>query len=341
MILLRRMRAVLLISILTAMSANFHALLAQSQLEFSQKILYSDSLFANSNTLNIRVLLKNNSNSIASNVLLTYSFDSLKYDTLLLLDTSANLAAKAELDTFLLFTMPTNAIGTTSNIVFEASTSNATISKATLKEEVFFNVLAGENPKPILSNYVKTDYKRFNEYLPIEFELKNKGKVDYFTKEEMSVLVRVNNKSASIINFKIPSSPLLAQQKNSIKFKDSILVSNQFFKKGGGNIVVVWPVGFLQIDSIFDTLIVDWTLAQVESPSKEWSIYPNPTSSELYVLAPFEIVEQVRIIDSKGQVFNVSALGKHISLSNLNPGIYTLCIFHEQKVYRRTFIIAK
>ncbi len=310
---------------------------AQSRLELNSDILFNDTVYSENDTIWLKISLFNNSNEVATDITISALHDSVGEQIFNGTGTFA-LRALETLDTFL--ALRPNRIGissTSGSLDITALTSNTAISPAIGSFSLTFITLKGETPNLWLSQDLTQDSFNLNQYYPFKLSLSNSGKVDYYKPEGFELFYSVNGNTPT--SFYSSNQPVYRENKNKIDINDSIPITIDYFKKGGGNIVVVWPVGFAKIDSIADTIYIDWPESITKPKLNKAPFYPNPTQNFIFLNYKINDVERVRIFDLNGkEVLSTKPLLK-INISELNKGIYLLQIESKTSVYQSQLVI--
>ena len=136
---------------------------------------------------------------------------------------------------------------------------------------------------------------------------------------------------------------LRAQKRDVYPFNFKVNFDKQYLKKGGGNVVVVWPVGFLQItpDSTKDKFFFDDLDNVSETELPNLSIFPNP-AQDVLTISNVSTVEDVRLYDALGRDVSIKLNGNTVPISNLNAGTYHIRVtLKNGLVYTAPILIAR
>ncbi|MGB0428998.1 MAG: T9SS type A sorting domain-containing protein [Bacteroidia bacterium] len=315
--------------------ANHH--FAQSRLDLNSDIFYSDTIYSNNNSVWLKISLSNSSNIIAQNVTLSAIRDSSGID--LLNDTMPlTLGPFDQLDTLVQFAPNTlGSFDQLGRITISAITTTPGVDPAYSNYELVFVNLPSESAFLSINSSTDNDTFKTNEHYPLNLTLKNKGKVDFYRPEGINLAYSINGSPTT--SFFSAYSPLLKQGENQIDILDSIAIDNAYLKKGGGNIIVVWPVGFAKVDSIIDTIYVDWPESTLQNFTSKTTIHPNPAANYLYINNNKAQFEQVRIISASGKEVLNTPNREKIDISHIKSGIYLIEIKGKNKVFRERIII--
>lgn len=309
---------------------------AQSRLELNSDILYTDSIITHSDSIYLKISLFNNSNIDANEISISALTDS--NGLALLPGSGINLKALETLDTFLILNAQT-FIGSrnTSDFRITALTRTPAIEAISKDLSLYYEKLPQERPLIILNQELDQDSFSFGSSYPLRISIKNQGKVDFFRQQGIELLYSVNNSPAQ--KFFSTTEALIRNGANEIDAIDSIPINDTYFIKGGGNIVVVWPVGFLKVDSISDTITINWPNAlKQKSYQKKVVIYPNPANTIIYLDTKNSSFEEVRIYDLNGKLILRQKSTSHIEVSNLDKGVYILKLYGKNKFTQSIFI---
>lgn len=83
-------------------------------------------------------------------------------------------------------------------------------------------------------------------------------------------------------------------------------------------------------------------LAKKESGNKQLKIYPNPTSSHLFIqLTETEKVDVVQILDMTGRTVIDQQKVNEVSVVILSPGIYHVLVEHEGEIYSAKLVVSQ
>lgn len=190
-------------------------------------------------------------------------------------------------------------------------------------------VASADKPKAALFDFDLPSEARFGETLPLQFNLGIDG-TDYIGMRTLELYVEVNGDEASRNTIFSTNTPIQGRLLDTIRVDTSIEISTQYFAKGGGNVVVVWPIGFLKkpVDSfVSDTMDINWPLfidGDVELDLLD--VYPSISSSEITLSSKEMEIERVRIIDSKGRQQTLNHGGNNIQVPRQDAGAYVLVI---------------
>ncbi|MFY0674270.1 MAG: T9SS type A sorting domain-containing protein [Bacteroidia bacterium] len=310
---------------------------AQSRLEFNSNILYSDSIYSNSDSIFLDVKLTNISNIDASDLTIMATVDSGGVSVF----NAGGLFTLLANDTFdTLLSLVPGAIGNFNikqEITFTAFTRTPGIAPAEQKADLYFQKLPTEKPFLSLSQNIEKDSFNFDDYYPFRLNLVNTGEVDFYRRKGIDLYYSINGNNAEKLF--TTRAPIIRKEGNIIEVFDSIPITNLQFKKGGGNIVVVWPVGFLKVDSVADTIVVDWPVfANEHKMLKKLSIHPNPTKSFIYLNNNNSHFEEVRILNIQGEVILNGKGTVRLDVSGLQAGFYFIEIIHNNEKLRSSFI---
>jgi hypothetical protein len=86
----------------------------------------------------------------------------------------------------------------------------------------------------------------------------------------------------------------------------------------------------------------DYT-ASLNEIAMQWSLYPNPTSSQLTIVNHTGMqLQDLRVLDLNGKIVltqnNMASIETELSVTNLNPGVYTVRITLNGQIYNKRFI---
>jgi hypothetical protein len=86
----------------------------------------------------------------------------------------------------------------------------------------------------------------------------------------------------------------------------------------------------------------DYT-ASLNEIAMQWSLYPNPTSSQLTIVNHTGMqMQDLRVLDLNGKIVltqnNMASIETELSVTNLNPGVYTVRIALNGQIYNKRFI---
>jgi hypothetical protein len=309
---------------------------AQSRLELNSDILYTDSIITHSDSIYLKISLFNNSNIDANEISISALTDS--NGLALLPDSGINLKALETLDTFLILNAQT-FIGSrnTSDFRIFAFTRTPTIEAISKDLSLYYEKLPQERPLITLNQELDEDSFSFGSSYPLRISIKNQGKVDFFRPQGIELFYSVNNSPAQ--KFFSTTKALIRNGANEIDAIDSIPINDTYFKKGGGNIVVVWPVGFLKVDSISDTVTINWPNAlNQKSYQNKVVIYPNPANTIVYLDTKNSSFEEVRIYNLNGKLLLSQKFSNQIEVSDLNRGMYLIMLRGKNESIQTIFI---
>jgi len=122
-------------------------------------------------------------------------------------------------------------------------------------------------------------------------------------------------------------------------FKSGILSSGWMFKDNNLSVYIIYSDTNGQIDSSFITTII-----QNESVINKIEIYPNPTSSRLFIVNKNKIVKKATIFNLKGETISIINIenSEYIDLENINEKIIIVEFeFSDQSKIRKKVILKK
>lgn len=316
------------------------SLSAQDTLLLLPDIIYTDSLSVNSDTILLNVQLVNKGTVPCTDILVLADQDSAQ---IILMQEGASTSILPNDTLKRIITIVYSSLAdfsTKKKVVFTASTRTAGFVGSQVIQDIFIEKQLNEEPFLTVERNIKIDSLRFNQYYPLSIELSNTGKVDYNNYSPISLRYSINNEPQSETTFYTGTNNLLANKRNTVLVEDSILVTSQYFKKGGGNIVVVWPVGFLRIDSTADTIVVNWPVSvnSIYATDKEF-FFPNPASTYVESYNLKENTERVRIFDYSGKQYECKVIDNKIWINNLAPGTYIVECTLKNKIIRQKLIV--
>lgn len=184
-------------------------------------------------------------------------------------------------------------------------------------------------PQAALFEFDLPELARFGEQLALQFKLGIDG-TDYNDERALELYTEVNGVSASRQIIYSRNTPLRGLRQDTV-FIDTVLkVDALHFSKGGGNVVVVWPIGFLRkpIDSfISDTLEIGWPMfIDGDVQLGLLDVYPSISTGAITLSSKNYKIERVRIFSTKGEQIQVPHTGQSIQLNDIAPGAYTLVV---------------
>lgn len=164
----------------------------------------------------------------------------------------------------------------------------------------------------------------------VSFSLFNAGQIDYVQGSGPSIelYAMVNGIEATKEQVGTMSqTELRASSRDVVPFSFKYGFDQQYLTKGGGNVIVVWPIGFLSItpDSTKDTFYYDLPDNINQSAASSLSIFPNPANNVL-MLSDVSMIESVRLYDMAGRDVSAKLEGNTIPISRLESGTYQIHI---------------
>ena len=331
------MKVLQLVLVFSLSVFSFSALSAQDSVNVSSSLFYSDTLRVNSDVIPVHLIIENKSNNVHKD-LIVQGFLRSNQDSAFLDIKGISLDPKEVLDTFVEIVLSAKDDDVDDGLSVTVLDSSRTINSNTAFDS--FYLIYSDQPALIeLEDFSMDSLSKFGSYVKYNFNVVNKRRVDYFNKNGVSYMFQFNNQAASQEERYLEEVACLAHQKNTIYVEDSFKVEDTYLKKGGKNIVVVWPVGFLKTDSLKQKIKIDWGIGiRPKNNSVSWSLYPNP-ASDLLIIEINENIEQVRVLDMAGREIDVEVQGKIVSIEALPNGTYMLQIETKKGLSQRLFSI--
>lgn len=165
----------------------------------------------------------------------------------------------------------------------------------------------------------------------LSFDFVNSGEIDYVKGSgspsiELYAMVNGVDETKELVGV-LPKTELRAASRDIVPFSFRYKIDRQYLVKGGGNVIVVWPIGFLSItpDSTKDTFYYDLPNNINQSAASSLSIFPNPANNVL-MLSDVSMIESVRLYDMAGRDVSAKLEGNTIPISRLESGTYQIHI---------------
>jgi len=199
-----------------------------------------------------------------------------------------------------------------------------------------------ENSEANFFDFDLPDVGRFGDKLPINLKMRIDG-TDYIDERALEVYAVVKGKPASQKTIYRDSTPILGNLQETIQIDTVIDIDGQHFTKGGGNVVIVWPIGFIKapVDSATsDTMEIDWPLLVDGDVALDLvDIYPSISQGDITIASKDLAIERVRIFSTDGKAHTLPYNGQQLQLQHMGAGLYTLEVTLENSTVIRRQIV--
>lgn len=313
-------------------------LLAQDTLDINDNVFYSDTIATNELKIGINLSITNR--AITKYQSWTTVFMAIGSDTTVeLLRDSLILDSLASYDTTVNYQYRSSRFTTQQGVrIWVESASAGYVGDTT------FNLLTIEYEPtgkviPTVENLQTKDTLKKGDSMRIQFDFSNTGEIDYLISNSsliVELFAMVNGEEDSKAKIGEVDGNLRARGRDQYPFFFNYKPQEQYLKKGGGNVVVVWPVGFLTInpDSTENEFYYDDLTSLAHTPPSDLSIYPNPVRDVLVISRNLDI-ESVRLFDMQGRDVSVVILENNtIPVDALQQGAYQLHLILKDGTHR-------
>lgn len=187
---------------------------------------------------------------------------------------------------------------------------------------------------------------RFGDKLPINVKMKIDG-ADYIDERALEVYAMVQGKPASQKTIYRDSTPVQGNLQQTVEIDTVIDIDGQHFSKGGGNVVIIWPIGFIKApaadSSTSDTMEIDWPLLIDGDVALDViDVYPSISQGNITVTSKDLQIERVRIFSANGKSYNLPYNGQQMQVEYMEAGVYTLEVALENgTVVRRQVVFVQ
>ena len=314
------------------------------QLRLNGQPFYDDNLFVNSERVPFKTSFINTSGrTVSGRLSVYYAINSINPKLIASTQIDSLLPAEQFDSTFYIALDSSIFAGRQVPISYWVEVDSLPVSD-TVQQSITMNLRNWSKPKANLFDFDIPSNARFGDTLYLDLKMSNLG-TDYFERAPVEVYSMVNNDPLTIDTIYRESRIVKGQERDTLEIQAPLAVGTSAFMPGGGNVVVIWPIGFLKrIDSaVTDTIDIGWPI-MVEEGAKlhPASIYPSIGFGDITISSESSKIEEVRITNTNGMSRQVEFTEQTISLHNLAPGSYIITLKMESGgLIQRRIVVLK